>query len=237
MAGVMVVGTDTGVGKTWVTGAMVGLLRSVGVDAFAWKPVQSGSAPGDPEADSARLKWLGGLEEPEELICPATLAEPLAPALAARRAGVVLDPARWRDLLAGWIRRREMVFVEGAGGIAVPLADGYTVADLAADAGIPLLLVARAGLGTVNHIVLTVAYARQRGLRVKGLILNGYGKEGESPAERTNPDLIRASTDVPILGRVPWIPDRPDREAILAEVRNHVDLGALLKIFQGGHAT
>ncbi|MDI3327929.1 MAG: dethiobiotin synthase [Alicyclobacillaceae bacterium] len=229
MPGWLVTATDTDAGKTWITGALVGVLREAGIRAVAWKPVQSGATAGDPASDSHRLKWLGGLEEPEEMICPHSFAEPLAPALAARRAGQSLSPAQWRRRIAELLEEYTFVFVEGAGGITVPLADGYRVADLAADAGLPVLVVARAGLGTVNHIVLTVHYALSRGLSVAGVILNGYGRDGGSLAEETNEELIRESVDVPLLGRVPWLPGTPKREEILEIVGRHVDLPALCR--------
>ncbi|CAB3394297.1 dethiobiotin synthase [Kyrpidia spormannii] len=234
MSGAVVIGTDTEVGKTWITGALVGLYREVGLRATTWKPVQSGCRPGDPGSDSARLKWLGGLEEEESSICPYTLAEPLAPALAARRAGVALDPEKWREILNVRLQRHDLVLVEGAGGITVPLADGFTAVELAKGADLPVLIVARAGLGTVNHILLTVAYARQAGLRVAGVILNGGGRDGGTVAEQTNPELIREYSDVPILGRVPWLPGRPGREEILGTVKAHVDLEAILQSIRGG---
>lgn len=194
-------GTDTGVGKTVVTAALALALRARGLDAGVVKPLQSGNAAADPEGDAMLLKrWAGLAEEPEE-IAPFAFRAPLAPLVAARLEGrsLKLDEvvARVRAL-AG---RHELVLVEGAGGLLVPVGLAWTIADLAAALGLPLLVVARAGLGTVNHTLLTVAEARRLGLEVAGVVLNGRGDAGAE----TNAELIESFGGVLVLDRVPWL--------------------------------
>lgn len=246
--GFFITGTDTGVGKTFIGATLLAAFRAAGLDVGAWKPVQSGCEPDAPDADGSLLKLAGNLPEPAGVIASYSFAAPLAPFLAARLAGVslTLDEvlARGQPLR----QRYPYLLVEGAGGLLVPMGADWLVADLAARLGLPLLIVARPGLGTVNHTLLTIAAARQRGLVVAGVILNGYrGEPPDVPAldalpavaatssEPTNPLLIRFYGRVPVLGRVPLMTagDWPTR---LAAAASYLDLAALRRLLEAGRA-
>ncbi|ARU59789.1 dethiobiotin synthase [Tumebacillus avium] len=208
--------TDTGVGKTLITGGLAYALRQRRYDVGCWKPLQSGELLHDPTGDAWRLKALGDLPDPVEQICCHAFFEPLAPRLAAERAGAFLNR---RDLLAHYAAARKThqhLLCEGAGGLAVPLTADTTVAELAAELGLPLLIIARAGLGTVNHTVLTVSYAQSLGLHVAGVILSGAGRHGHDLAEAHNPAYIEEYAGVPVLGSVPWLGDAPTLEQVRA---------------------
>jgi dethiobiotin synthetase len=196
--GLFVTGTDTGVGKTVVTAAVARALSACGVDVGVVKPVQTG------DGDAAALKAWAGLEEELDEIAPFSFAAPLAPLAAARLEGTTLGLDEVVARVAELAERHEVTIVEGVGGLLVPVGPDWTVADLAAELGLPVLVVARAGLGTVNHTLLTVLEARRRGLTVAGIVLNGHGR-GADPSEDTNADLIESFTDVPVLARVPWL--------------------------------
>lgn len=202
--GLFVTGTDTGVGKTVVTAALVHAFRARGLRVAACKPVQSGQPASDPDGDAALLVRLGGLAADPAELCVYAFAAPLAPAVAAEREGArvelgpILEHVR---LLAGG---HDVVLVEGAGGLLVPLAPGLTVADLAVALGFPLVVVARPGLGTVNHTALTVEAARARGLAVAGVILNGI-RGGLDGSVADNPRLIAELTGVSAIGQTAWL--------------------------------
>ena len=192
--GYFVTATDTGVGKTVVTAGLAAALRARGRDVAIFKPVQSGALADDPAGDAALL----GAD------CLYAFTAALAPLVAARAEGrqVELEPIleRARKLE----REHELLLVEGAGGLLVPLAPGLDVAGLAEALGLPLVVVARAGLGTVNHTLLTVEAAtsprprdrrrrperragREHG-RQRGADRGGLGDEGagaDSPARRS----------------------------------------------------
>jgi dethiobiotin synthetase len=121
--------------------------------------------------------------------------------------------------------RHQAVLVEGAGGLMAPLAEAWTCADLAAALELPLLVVARPGLGTVNHTVLTVLAARQRGLDPVGVVLNGLRPETDASAQ-TNAELIEAFAGVPVLGVTPWL-DELTRDGLRGMLQGHVDLEPL----------
>lgn len=183
MRGVFVTGTDTGVGKT-----VVAALLALGSGAAYWKPVQCGTAPSTDRADVAR--WTG---LPEDRLLPEAyrLALPASPHVAAHAAGVVIDPARLTLPV-----RPEPLVVEGAGGILVPLNDRHTMLDLMEWLGLPVILVARTQLGTINHTLLSLQTLRHRGLTIQGLVLNG------EPVPTTTATL-RSWGKVPLLAELP----------------------------------
>jgi dethiobiotin synthetase len=188
--GLLVTGTDTGVGKTFVSA----LLCRARPSATYVKPVQTGLATDPP--DRAVVGGLAGVATRQG----PGFDEALAPAVAAARAGARVTRG---DLLRPFAGLDEVVG-EGAGGFLVELAtDGTTLADLAADLDLPLVVVARPGLGTLNHTRLTCEAAWARGLRVLGVVVNGYPAE-PGVAERTNLDQLAAIA--PVLGVVPHVP-------------------------------
>lgn len=196
---IFVTGTDTDVGKTVVTAALAVV---AGESVAVVKPAQTGVLPGEP-GDLAEVGRLSGVTVLHEGV---RLPEPLAPTTAARRAGVVLpsveECAASIDDLA---RTYETVLVEGAGGLLVGLdAEGNNLADLAEHLTSPFqfVVVARAGLGTLNHAGLTVEALRARGLPVDGLVIGSWPAEPDL-AERCNLDDLPATTGVPVIARIP----------------------------------
>src|SRR6266508_518616 len=184
--GLFVTGTDTGVGKTVVTAGLALALRARGLSVGVSKPVQSGALAADPEGDAMLLKsWTGVAEAPEE-IAPFSFAAPLAPLVAAELEGRSLDICDVVDGARRIAERYEAVIVEGAGGLIVPVGEAWSIGDLAVMLRLPVLVVARAGLGTVNHTALTVFAAQRLGLDVMGVVLNGLRDE----SSETNARLI-----------------------------------------------
>jgi dethiobiotin synthetase len=183
----LVTGTDTGVGKTVVAAGLVLALRARGLRAVGFKPAETGVAAGG-IADSDLLARASGVDEP--LARPLLrLVEPLAPPVAAERAGLVLDPSEIDRRVRALRDRGFTIVLEGAGGVAVPLAWGCTALDLAQRLGLSAVVVGRAGLGTLNHTWLTVEALRTREIPVHAIILNGR-RSPPDLAEATNPDAL-----------------------------------------------
>jgi dethiobiotin synthetase len=183
----VIAGTDTDVGKTIVSALVV-----QGLGAHYWKPVQSGLAEG---SDSERVREL--LDLPPERILPEAyrLQAPVSPHWAAERDGVTIDPAALA--LPAWAGP---LVVECAGGLLVPLrrdgGPGALQIDQIVRWGLPVLLVARSGLGTLNHTLLSLEALRQRAIPVLGLVLNG-------PLHPDNPRTLEALAGVPVLAQLP----------------------------------
>jgi dethiobiotin synthetase len=184
MRDLLVTGTDTGVGKTMVAAALITALRARGVRALGFKPVETGVTAGE-EPDSALLARASG-EQNDSVKPLLQLSDPLAPAVAAERAGVTLDTDEIEARIAHLRRDGYTVVVEGAGGVMVPFTWEYTALDLAQACGLDAVVVARAGLGTLNHVAMTVMILRSRGIPIRGVVLNGR-KPQPDLAESTNP--------------------------------------------------
>jgi dethiobiotin synthetase len=214
--GLFVTGTDTGVGKTEVACALLRSARARGIDAVGMKPAQSGLLPGAP-SDAERLREASDRAEPLEVVCPYSFAAPLAPTVAARLEGRAVSPA---EIVAGaraLAARHAAVIVEGAGGLLVPLWEEGTYADLAEALGLPVLVVARAGLGTVNHTALTCEAVARRGLALAGVVLNRTGPE-DDPSVPHNAAEIARLTGARVVAALPFAPDIDARERTLGEI-------------------
>ena len=225
MKGIFITGTDTDVGKTWVAAGLTAALKERGVNAVYFKPIQSGCLLEEGRlvpTDALLARRVAGLTEPLEVLTPIALRMPLAPGVAAVQAGVAVDLERIASGLKDLASRYEFLVVEGAGGLYVPLiGTHFLVLDLIRWLGLPLAVVAKSGLGTINHTVLTVKAALAANIPVAGVILNRYPEKPGLAAE-TNPGVIAALTGVPSLGRLPEVPDLEQaagREVFLAALR------------------
>ncbi len=218
--GLFVTGTDTGVGKTAVTAALALFLRSRGLRVAAVKPVETGvEDPSGLGRDGRLLRWAAGSDAATERISPFRLRAPLAPAVAAEEEGVRIDPVTLtRDVLSE-AQGCDYLLVEGAGGLMVPLRGGYLMADLARDLGLPLLVVARTGLGTINHTLLTVFAARTLELPLAGFLLNGMPAEPDA-ASACAPHTLASLASADLLGVLPWIEgdEQARAEALAREI-------------------
>jgi dethiobiotin synthetase len=194
-----VTGTDTDIGKTVVTAALAVL---AGDSVAVVKPAQTGVAPDEP-GDLAEVGRLSGVTTLHEGV---RLPEPLAPTTAARRAGIALPSvAQYAASIDDLARTYDTVLVEGAGGLLVGLdADGNNLADLAEHLTTPFrfVVVARAGLGTLNHTGLTVEALRARGLPVEGLVIGSW-PDAPDLAEQCNLEDLPTTSGVPVIGRIP----------------------------------
>ena len=193
----LVYGTDTGVGKTVVAAAIAALAASGGLEARALKPIQTGADSDDDAAEIARLS--GAAAE-----AGWRLRHPLAPAVAARLEGSVLNP----DDVVSWVRARSagagVAVVETAGGVAVEIAEGFDMAALGGALGFRAVLVCRPGLGTLNHTLLSVEHLRRAGVDLRGLVLSGLSSPLDL-SQATNPVELERLTGLPLLGALPVI--------------------------------
>ena len=201
-SGLFIVGTDTGVGKTYLTALIATELRSRGIRVGAYKPACSGA-----ETDTAGhavwqdveiLRQAIGREIPAERICPQRFAAALAPPVAARMEGRTVDARLMREGASSWYGRVDLLLIEGVGGLLCPLTEEETVADVARDFGFPLIVVARNGLGTINHTLLTVEVARNRGLRVAAVVLNDVVDQEGDESCHTNAAQIADRVNTPV---------------------------------------
>lgn len=196
--GIFITGTDTDAGKTVVAAALLAALRLRGMDAVPMKAVQTGAKCKGSVKKALDLEFclkIAGLNIPAEekcLMAPYLLGDPCSPHLAAQREGVTISLAlikRSMERLAGL---HDMVVVEGAGGLMVPITGRKTMLDLSAKMGLPVLLVGRAGLGTLNHVLLSVEALKSRGIIPAGIVLNENEQVRSGYIEKDNLKTIRS---------------------------------------------
>lgn len=213
--GIFVTGTDTGVGKTIVAAALARLLRMKGLNVGVMKPVTSGCRDenGALVSDDALLLCQAAGTPYCADVAPYRLREGVAPAEAAKAEGVRIDLSHIKEAYDRLAASYDFVIVEGAGGLMVPLSGGLLIADLARELGLPLLVVARPGLGTINHTVLTCFAAQQMGLEVAGVIVNGM-PENPGLAEKSAPHHIGSLCGAPVLGIWPQLNDVDEMEIV-----------------------
>lgn len=222
-----VTGTDTGVGKTMVTCALLAALAARGLAVAGMKPVETGITERHAGTDAARIRRAAGDADDPHDVCPATYAEPLAPWVAAERAGRPLDVDALDAARARLEASADGIVVEGAGGLLVPFTRDASFADLAARWSLDLVVVAADRLGVLNHALLTVREAARRGLRVRAVVLNAVQPPVGDAVEFTNAATLRALLpDVPVLAFPHLPPAAHDDLAALA--RAGAPLAALL---------
>lgn len=214
--GIFITGTDTGVGKTAVAAAIALHLKKAGVRVGVLKPVTSGALVlGDKlvSEDAELLRWASGCAAPDQDIAPYVFRLPLAPSEAAAREGRSVELAPICDAFGRLAASHDFLIVEGAGGLLVPLADNLLVADLAARLALPLLIVARPNLGTVNHSLMTCECAKARSITVKGIIINGQ-PEHPDEAEEYASRVIGRYAGVPVPAILSRCHDNSQRNVI-----------------------
>lgn len=201
---VFVTGTGTAVGKTVVCAALLldSALKTGGTPAYL-KPAQTGVVSGEGDAGFVRALFAEcGIKV--EIEVPFVLAEALAPAVAAERAGKLLDAALVKSVFAGLAESHKAIVVEGAGGLLVPFAPGVLMADLAIMLDLPIVIASSPSLGTLNHTRLTVEAALARDIKVAGVVISGWPAH-PGIAEETNQERLAEFVGAPLLGVIPEI--------------------------------
>ncbi len=205
-----VTGTDTGVGKTEVSASLLSSMVKRGLRPFAFKPCESGG-----NADSENLWKAAGGWQSRKSVCLYRFRAPLAPSLAAR---AERKRVNWKRLLSGFAELGDGAgVVEGAGGLFVPLDDQHDVIDLIEATRLPVVLVARAGLGTINHTTLSLQALALRKIPVAGVVLSQATRGRELSLATNRPELERRFPKVRFFGPVTFVPHEDRRRALISK--------------------
>ena len=220
----IVSGTDTGVGKTIVTAALASQAKQAGRRVAVVKPAQTGLAEGEP-SDMEEVGRLSGVDDVHEL---ARYPDPLAPATAAARIGESGIGVEEIATGAAALEDRDLVIIEGAGGLLVRFhEDGDTLIDLAAALRAPVVLVARAGLGTLNHSALSIRALRESGVKCPGLVIGSW-PENPDVAARANVKDLPSYCGAPLLGQIPEGAARLEPLEFQTQAQSWINSGGLL---------
>jgi dethiobiotin synthetase len=205
--GLFITGTDTGVGKTLVGGAIARVMAGQGVKVGVFKPIATGCRPERGKLISADARFLAkcsGIDFPLTKISPVTYLTPAAPIAAAEAEHRPVDYSKIEDAYKELCEQCDFVIVEGIGGIRVPISNKVDVLELACQFALPIVVVARAGLGTINHTLLTIDCIKSACLPIAGVVISGYHADTTDIAEKTAPRYIVELGIVKILATVPF---------------------------------
>jgi dethiobiotin synthetase len=204
--GLFVTGTDTEVGKTVVAGAIADWFKRRRFRVGVCKPAATGCKrvrEGLVSEDAEFLATCADAAAPLDIICPQRFAEPLAPAVAADRAGTTLDWEAIGRAMGEITSKSDVMIVEGVGGLMVPMDNKFLLRDVIKWLGLPAVVVARPGLGTINHTLLTLSALREAKIPIAGVVINRYPTDNASVAEETNLRLMEKWSKTPLLTVMP----------------------------------
>jgi dethiobiotin synthetase len=206
-AGLFVTGTDTGVGKTLIAGAIAKILADKGRSVGVFKPIATGCKrtwDGLISDDTDFLSWCANSNLSLSTITPIGYRTPAAPLVSAALAGTAIDFDRIAAAYKDICQNSDIVIIEGIGGVRVPLTEQFDLLDLAAEFALPAVIVARPNLGTINHTLMTIDCVRAAKLKIAGVVINGYNAVESTPAEDTAAETISKCSDADILAVVPF---------------------------------
>ena len=206
--GYFISGTDTGVGKTVVTACLLALYHKRSVDLGVMKPMETGIDPecsSEANSDAKFLLAVSGNQDALEEVCPIRLQPPAAPLQAARMTGQTIAIDSILENFRKLQTRYDQILVEGVGGLMVPLKPDYFITDLIRDMDLPLIIVSRLTLGTLNHTLLTLKTAQSTGIEIAGVILNRSDNSPLNDVEKGQANLIHELSGVPVIGECPFI--------------------------------
>jgi dethiobiotin synthetase len=204
---IFITGTDTGVGKTYVATGLIMALKAIGINVCPMKPVETGCTvkknklfPGD----ACKLMHAAGIQEPIDRVNPYRFRHSLAPLTSAALEHTHIKKKKILSAYYYLFKKYEVTIIEGAGGIMVPLYKKYLFLDFIRELNLPIILVSRPGLGTINHTLLSLDTAKSRGIPIIGVIINYATSTQKGLAEKTNPEIIENLSGFPVLGIVPY---------------------------------
>jgi dethiobiotin synthetase len=230
-AGFFVTGTDTGVGKTVIAAAVIKALQAHGINACGMKPVETGCSRAGNNlypSDGMFLKKVARMDEAIHHVTPYCFENPVAPSLASEMEGRAVSVPSIMKMFGVLARKYHAVVAEGVGGILVPIRKDYSVLDLIREMDLPLIVVSRPSLGTINHTLLTVNYALKENVRVSGIIINFTRPAEGTVAENTNPLVLQQISPVPLLGVFPHLKSLED-EALERAAMKYLNIAEMLK--------
>ncbi len=232
--GFFITGTDTGVGKTVATACLLALFRKHGLNVGVMKPIETGVDPecsSSANSDAKFLMEIAQCSDPLSLVSPVRLKTAASPYQAAKMESRSINIERIINSFRQLSDKHDPMLVEGVGGLLVPITPNYLICDLIRDLGLPLLVVSRNALGTLNHTLLTLRAAQQAGIPVRGVILNRCEAGGKDVIEQGHADIITELSGVPVLGEIPFLGEISEKsftDDLLDQLEASLDFRELL---------
>lgn len=218
MAGIFITGTDTEIGKTAITAGLAAFLKNKNHDVGVMKPISAGG-----REDALLLQKAANVNDSLDHINPICLRDPLSPNVAANRENKTLDLDLIYSTYQTLSQQHDIMLVEGVGGLLVPLTDNFLVSDLAVSLKLPLIIVARAALGTINHTLLTIEAAQKRNVSILGIIYNTLSPGPPDLAAQTSPEVVTRISGIPSLGTMPFAPGLDVDRGTLGDIPERIE--------------
>ncbi len=208
--GIFITGTDTDVGKTIVTAALALGIKEKGIDVGVMKPIATGAVISNDARISEDALFIAGsipsIEDSIKHLNPVLLDMPLSPVVASRIEGKEIDIHKIINSYSILCENHDFMIVEGIGGILVPIQEDYFVTDLIKEMDLPIVIVTRPDLGTINHTLLTIREAERSNIQIEGIIFSCSSDKEKGIAEKTSPEIIKEISGIPVLGVLPFDP-------------------------------
>ena len=224
---IFVTGTDTDVGKTVITAGLAAVMQSLGYEISVYKPFQSGAIEGNKQLISPDLSFVKQIDDNIKTKYSYIMKAPTTPSVAAELEGIVIDKKKVLKDFGELKQTSDIVITEGAGGLMVPVNNELLMSDIVKMLNLPVVIVARATLGTINHTLMTVKMAQSMGINVLGVIINRYPLNTKDKAIKTAPSLIRKFSGVKLFGIIPDISSISDgcgAEFLIDSIINNLNL-------------
>lgn len=232
MLNIFITGTDTDIGKTFVTAGLAATMQSLGYSTCVYKPVQSGAIEKNGFMQAPDLAFVKNIDPYIKTASSYLLKEPTAPSIAAELENVLIDKNVIQKDYEALSKESDCMIVEGAGGLMVPVAPKFMMVDLIKMLNLPVVIVARPDLGTVNHTILTINQAISNGINVRGVIINNFPEHTNDVSIKSGPRLIEEYSDAKILGVVKHFnnPNKINPSDLITTILNGIDIESVFDV-------
>lgn len=232
MLNIFVTGTDTDIGKTFITAGLAATMQSLGYSTCVYKPVQSGAIEKKGFVQSPDLAYVSNIDPYIKTYSSYLLKEPTSPMIAAELENIIIDKNVIKKDYETLSKSYDCKIVEGAGGLMVPVAPNFLILDMIKMLNLPIIIVIRPDLGTVNHTLLTINQAKASGINVRGVIINNFPENTKDISIKSAPRLIEEYSDVKILGIIKHFDDinKINPNDLINHILNGIDIESVFDV-------
>lgn len=229
---IFVTGTDTDIGKTFITAGLAATMQSLGYSTCVYKPVQSGAINRNGFMQAPDLAFVSSISPDVKTFSSYLLKEPTSPMIAAELENIVIDKNVIKKDYENISKSFDCTIIEGAGGLMVPIAPHFLVKDMVKMLNVPLLIVIKPDLGTVNHTLLTINQAVSSGIKIRGVIINNFPETTDDISIKSAPRLIEEFSEAKILGIIKHFsnPEKINPPDLIMSILNGIDIESVFDV-------
>lgn len=232
MQNIFITGTDINVGKTFISAGLAATMQSLGYSTCVYKPIQTGSIEQPGFMQSPDLTFVNSIDPYIKTFSTYLLKQPAVPVIAAEEENIAIDKNLIKRDLEAIETSHDCTIVEGTGGVMTPVGTNFLISDLIKTLNLPVILVVRAKEGMINQTLLTINHAHNKGIKIRGIIINGFPAETDNTDIKTSPRLIEEYSDVQILGIVRNFPnvEKITPSELITNILNGIDIESVFDV-------